>query len=197
MDRLVPRKEVLDKLKIHFNTLRTMVDRKEIDSIKLGNKRLYNLDKFYRQNGINNNVIKRKICYCRVSSSKQREDLKRQISYMKNKFPLNEIITDIGSGINFNRKGLKKVIDYAIKGEIDEVVITYKDRLARIGYEIIEYLIKNYSNGKISIINKEEEETPTEELTKDIVSIMNVYVSKINGLRRYKTSIKKYIKANN
>lgn len=61
---------------------------------------------------------------------------------------------------------------------------------------MIEWLIKKYSNGKIIIINKEEEETPVEELTKDIISIMNVYVAKVNGLRKYKTHIKEEIVKN-
>ena len=61
---------------------------------------------------------------------------------------------------------------------------------------MIEWLITKYSNGKIIIINKNEEETPVKELTKDIVSIMNVYVAKVNGLRRYKTHIKKEIQKN-
>lgn len=74
------------------------------------------------------------------------------------------------------------------------MVIAYKDRLARFGYDMVERLIKDYSNGKIIVVNKDEEETPTEELTKDIVSIMNVYVAKINGLRKYKRKMKIMIK---
>ena len=62
---------------------------------------------------------------------------------------------------------------------------------------MIELLIKKYSNEKIIIINKEEEETPVEELTKDIVSIMNVYVAKVNGLRKYMTHIKEEIEKEN
>ena len=79
---------------------------------------------------------------------------------------------------------------------MEELLITYKDRLCRIGFELIENIIKKYSNGKITIVNKTEEETPTEEVTKDIISIMNIYVAKINGLRKYKTDIKKTIKNN-
>jgi len=195
MDKLISRKEVLKTLGVHPNTINNMVKRGDLVAIKLGNKKLYNLDKYIREKGlIRQNIIKKKICYCRVSSAKQKEDLIRQIKYMKDRFPLYEIISDIGSGINFNRKGIKQIIEYAIKGEIEEVVIAYKDRLARIGYDIIEFLIKQYSNGKILIINKSEEETPIEELTKDIMTIMNVYVAKINGLRRYKKEIKEYIK---
>ena len=195
MDKLISRKEVLKTLGVHPNTINNMVKRGELTAIKLGNKKLYDLDKYIREKGLTRqNSIKKKICYCRVSSAKQKEDLIRQIKYMKDRFPLHEIISDIGSGINFNRKGIKQIIENAVKGEIEEVVIAYKDRLARIGYDIIEFLIKQYSNGKILIINKSEEETPIEELTKDIMTIMNVYVAKINGLRRYKKEMKEYIK---
>ncbi len=76
------------------------------------------------------------------------------------------------------------------------MVITYKDRLTRFGYEIIEYIIEKYSNGKIKVETKEEEQTPQEEIVKDIMSIMNVYVAKINGLRKYKKIIKDKINKN-
>ena len=137
-------------------------------------------------------IIKKNICYCRVSSNKQKKDLVRQIKYMKNKYPDCEIISDIGSGLNFKRKGLCKIIDYAIKGEINELIIAYKDRLARIGYDLIKYIIERYSNGKIIILNSIND-TVTEELTKDIISIMNIYVAKINGMRKYTNKFKKRI----
>jgi predicted site-specific integrase-resolvase len=108
---------------------------------------------------------------------------------MQHKYPKHQIILEIGSGMNYKRNGLKKIIDLAILGRINELVIAYKDRLLRFGYEIIEYIITEYSNGKIIIINKSEEQTPTEEVVKDIISIMNVFVAKINGLRKYKIPI--------
>jgi len=109
---------------------------------------------------------------------------------MKTKYPNHEIIKDIGSGLNYKRKGLLEIIESGIKGEIEEVVVAYKDRLTRFGYEMIEYVIEKFSNGKIKIENIEEEKTPQEEIIKDIMSIMNVYVAKINGLRKYKKIIK-------
>jgi predicted site-specific integrase-resolvase len=195
MDKFVTRKEVLKILKIHYHTLYSMVKRGEIETLEIGKRNLYNLDKFLRDKGVTNKK-KKKICYCRVSSNKQKEDLERQINFMKEKYPDYEIIKDIGSGLNFKRRGLNKIIEIAINGELEELLITYKDRLCRIGFELIENIIKKYSNGKITIVNKSEEETPTEEVTKDIISIMNIYVAKINGLRKYKTDIKKTIKNN-
>jgi len=193
MENYKTRKETLEILGIHYKTLYKLAENKEIESIKIGSRQLYNINKYLKNLKIEN-VNKKNICYCRVSSKKQKEDLYRQIKYMEEKYPNYEIIKDIGSGINMNRDGLNKIIDLAIKGELNELVIAYKDRLARFGYDMIERIIKSYSNGKIIILNKEEEETPTEEITKDIVSIMNVYVAKVNGLRKYKRKMKREIK---
>ena len=190
MDKFVSRKEVLKVLGVHYHTLYRMIERKEIEYIDIGNKFLFNLDKYMRDKGVNNK-IKKKICYCRVSSQKQKEDLERQIEFMKEKYPGYEIISDIGSSLNLNRKGLVKILDMGIEGEIDELVIAYKDRLARFGFDMIENLIHKYSKGKIIIVNRDKEKTPMEEVSEDIISIMNVYVAKINGLRKYKTQIEK------
>ena len=105
---------------------------------------------------------------------------------MKTKYPTYIIIEDIGSGLNLNKRGINKIIHLAIKGKINELVVAYKDRLTRFGFELIEELITKYSNGKISILYKSEEISQEEELVKDIMAIMNVYVAKINSLRRYK-----------
>lgn len=193
MDKLVTRKEVLKSVKVHYHTLMAMVKRGEIEAVSLGNKKLYNLDKYLREHGVAQAVTGKKICYCRVSSKKQMEDLQRQKKVMKELYPDHELIWDIGSGLNEKRKGYLKILDYAIKGELAELVIAYKDRLCRFGYDTMEYIIKKYSKGKIIVLNKTEEETPTEELTKDVISIMNVYVAKVNGLRKYKKLIKKEI----
>ena len=92
------------------------------------------------------------------------------------------MIKDIGSGMNFNKRGLRKIIKLAIAGKINELVIAYKDRLTRIGYDLIENLIKEYSNGKIIIINKKDKMSGEEELVYDVLQIMNIYVAKMNGM---------------
>ena len=117
----------------------------------------------------------------------QKNDLKRQKEYMKDKYPEHEIIEDIGSGINFNRRGLRKIIDLAIDGEIEEVVVAYKDRLTRFGYDLTEDIINKYSGGIIVVENnKEVKKKAKEELVEDVLQILNVYTAKMNGLRRYK-----------
>jgi len=193
MSKYLSRKEASDKLGVHYHTLYAMAERKEIEAIQIGKRQVYNVDKYLNQKGVIDESKRKKICYCRVSSAKQKEDLKRQVELMEQKYPGYEIIYDVASGLNFERAGLKKIIDYAFKNEIEHVIVAYKDRLARFGYELIEWIIKEYSKGEIIVMNKKEEETPTEELTKDIVSIMNVYTAKINGLRKYKKVIKEEI----
>ena len=74
----------------------------------------------------------------------------------------------------------------AIIGKINEVVIVHRDRLCRFGYELIEDIVKKYSNGKITIINESKNKEPKEELVEDVLQIMNIFVAKINGLRKYK-----------
>ena len=194
MDKYLKRKDALKILGIHYHTLYKLAKNGEIETIKVGSQNLYNIDKYLRKKGVNKNTNnKKKICYCRVSSRKQKNDLERQIRVMKNLYPNHIIIKDIGSGLNFKRPGLKKIIKYALDGELDELIVAYKDRLTRFGFELIEFIIETSSDGKIVVLDHMEEKTPHEEVTEDILQIMNVYVAKINGLRKYKSLIKKDI----
>jgi predicted site-specific integrase-resolvase len=200
MENYLGGKETAKILGVHQQTLYRWEKLGRIETIRSpGGKRFYNVNKYIeknkkgkvnehsdKENNLNNEIEneKKNICYCRVSSVGQKEDLMRQIEYMKDKYPEYEIIKDIGSGINFNRPGLNKIIDMAINGKINKVVIAYKDRLTRFGYELIERLIKEYSNGEIEIINKKDK-NKNEEIMGDMLQIMNVFVAKINGNRKY------------
>ena len=133
---------------------------------------------------------KRNICYCRVSTSSQKEDLERQIEYFRCKYPDYEIIKDIGSGLNFKRKGFNTILDIAFKGDIGEVVVTHKDRLCRFGFELVLRIIES-TNGKILVLDKEET-SPEKELVNDILSIITVFSSRLYGLRSH--SIKNKIR---
>lgn len=135
----------------------------------------------------------RYICYARVSSASQKKDLERQIEYLRNKYPKHEIIRDIGSGINFKRKGFNSILDSAIEGNVREIVVTYKDRLCRFGFEFFERIISTYSKGEIVVLNQQET-SPEKELVDDLISIITVFSSRIHGLRSCK--IKKQIKEN-
>ena len=138
---------------------------------------------------------RRKICYCRVSSAQQQPDLVRQEKFLTERYPGYEVIRDIGSGLNFKRAGLQAILDAAIRGEIEEVVVAHRDRLCRFGFELIETLIKKCSNGKI-VVHIHHQCTPQEELVNDILSIITVFSARLNGLRKYKTSIQKEYNTN-
>lgn len=205
-DRYLKGKQASEILNVHPRTLYQWEAKNWIETKRTkSNIRLYNVDKYLREIKIKNNAkcycddnldtldnIKEKINvnYVRVSSQGQKDDLERQIEMIQKAYPENIIIKDIGSGINMNRRGLRKIIDLAIKGKIGDVVVAYKDRLTRFGFELIESIISEYSNGQIIILNKKDEMEPEEELIMDVMQVMNVFIAKMNGLRKYK-NIKK------
>ena len=127
--------------------------------------------------------------YVRVSSKKQEDDLNRQKenleSYLKETNQKYEIISDIGSGINYNKPGLRKLIEKIIKKELDEIVVLYKDRLLRYGFELIEYFA-TLNNVKIRVLDKTNQ-TEDEELVEDLVQIITEFSCKIQGKRKSKT----------
>jgi predicted site-specific integrase-resolvase len=129
------------------------------------------------------------IGYARVSSKKQLDDLERQVenikTYLSNKYETFEIITDIGSGINYNKPGLLKLIEKINKKEVDLIVVLYKDRLLRFGFELVEHFA-NLNNVKIEILDKIDK-TEDEELVEDLVQIITVFSCKIQGKRKGKT----------
>ena len=127
--------------------------------------------------------LRRFICYSRVSSRKQEEDLQRQIAYLKGIFPHYEHISDIASGLNFERPGLQAILEGVFKGNIERIVVAYKDRLARIGFELIDKLV-NLSGGKIVVLENQDM-SPEEELAEDLLAITTVFSARMHGLRRY------------
>ena len=191
----VSSKEASEKLGVHFQTLRNWDREGKIKTIRSpGGKRFYDIKSFLeetdKQDKDKDKIEeeknqRKKICYCRVSSYSQKEELMHQVDYMKLKYPEHEILTDIGSGINFNRGNLKKIINFGIKNNLEELVIAYKDRLCRIVYDLIEYILKEYSNTKI-IIEKDEDKSPEKELTDDLLEIITVFSSRLYGMRSYK-----------
>lgn len=137
---------------------------------------------------------KKTIGYCRVSSNKQKDDLERQIdnvkTYMYAKGYSFEIISDIGSGVNYNKKGLNELIDMVTNSEVEKIVILYKDRLIRFGYELIENLCNKYGT-TIEIIDNTEK-TEEQELVEDMIEIVTVFSERLQGKRANKA--KKMIK---
>ena len=148
-----------------------------------GGQRRYDLSTIMQLKG-SNNEFKRGVTYCRVSSSKQSADLDRQIKFMQKLFPNNEVISDISSGINFNRSGLRKLLELICTGTLGYIAVSYKDRLARIGFEIFEELAKIYGC-EIIVVNNIDT-SPEEELVEDIIAITTSFSARMHGLRKYR-----------
>lgn len=121
------------------------------------------------------------ICYCRVSSSGQKEDLDRQVLYLRSKYPTHTIVKDIGSGLSFKRKNFRSLLVRAIKGNIKEIVVTHKDRLCRFGFEILEEILTQHG-GKIVVLNREDT-SKEQELVSDLLAIITSFSGRVHGLR--------------
>ena len=190
MENYVPSRIACKTLGVHYQTLRNWDSQGKIETMRTpGNKRLYNVKKYLKDNreeGYESEPEEKyKICYCRVSSHSQKDDLESQIDLISHLYPNHELLVDIGSGINFKRKNFRKILSYGIKGQLEELVISYKDRLCRISYDLIEDLLKEYSDTKIIILN-DDKRSPEEEVVDDLIQIITVFSSRVYGLRSYK-----------
>lgn len=175
------------RLGIPANTLRRWADEGSIEYIRTpGDKRLYNVGQFIAsRNGgrIPANTDRIRVAYCRVSSEGQRDDLGRQIEYMRNKFPEHTIISDVGSGLNWKRKGLRRILELAMRGSLSELVVAHRDRLSRFAFELLEWILSKH-NVKLLVLD-ETMGSPDAELVQDVLGILHVYSCRVNGKRTY------------
>lgn len=191
MSKLYKIGEFAEKLGVTPQTLRNWEKEGKLTPTKVteGGTRYYSE---YQYNNYTGNTVEKKrviIGYCRVSSHGQKDDLERQINnvktYMYAKGYQFEIVTDIGSGINYRKKGFQYIIDKVLNGEVEKIVVLYKDRLIRFGYELIEYICEK--NGTDIEIIDNTEKTEQEELVEDLVQIITVFSCKLQGKRVRKT----------
>ncbi|NEO37033.1 MAG: IS607 family transposase [Moorea sp. SIOASIH] len=185
---LVPLRKAVELTGLSRNTLRKYADNGTIECEKTpGGTRLFNTESllsFGRRQSRQSTTI----CYCRVSSNKQKDDLARQIAYLHSLFPEAEIIKDIGSGLNYKRKGLRTILERIVRGDQLTIVVACRDRLTRFGFELIEYLV-SLNGGKILVLDQTES-CPESELTADLLSIIHVFSCRVHGLRKYGQKIK-------
>jgi DNA binding domain, excisionase family len=146
------------------------------------------LNKFRNIKNVNK-IKKKNILYARVSTKDQKDDLDRQVDNLKqyaySKGYSFEIITDIGSGINYKKEGLLKMINLVECGEVDRIIVLYKDRLIRFGYDLIEYICK-LNDTKIEIVDNSTI-SKEQELTEDLIQIITIFANRLYGARSKKT----------
>ena len=194
MGKLVNISEAARILGVTTTTLRNW-DKKGLlkpDELTKGKARRYRIESL---RNINRNIIFTKddlktIAYARVSSHDQKEDLNRQVQLLelycaKHGYKY-EVIQDIGSGMNYYKKGLTKLIDLILDNQVQRLILTHKDRLLRFGAELV-FSICEAKNVEVIIINQGDE-TPSfeEELAKDVLEIITVFSARLYGSRSKK-----------
>jgi len=182
-------KEVLDLLQITRPTLTKYVKEGWIKVNILPNGRYdYDKDSVYKL--FNKGVERKTYIYARVSTSKQKKDLENQIQMLKqfcfsNGYCVSKVFSDIASGISFEkRKDFFKMLDDVLAGKVERVVISYKDRLSRVGFELFYHLF-NKCNCEIVVMNEVgSEKLDSEEMFEEIISLLHCYSMKLYSKRR-------------
>ncbi|MFV2014528.1 MAG: IS607 family transposase [Candidatus Heimdallarchaeota archaeon] len=161
------------------------IAKEEINRIISGKKRRY----ARRKRGV--------AIYCRVSSHEQKKkgDLRRQQEVLREyceakKIKITDELSDVASGLNARRNGVLKLCKLVVKGRISKVVITYKDRLTRFGFDYLKNYFDSYG---VQIISIKARQTPTvqEEMVDDLIAIITSFSGKIYGMRSGKRSNKR------
>jgi len=127
--------------------------------------------------------------YARVSSTTQKDDLERQKqlihSYAKDKgYGEIQILSDVGSGLDENRKNFLKLLEAAAERKVSRVIVVYEDRLTRFGFETLRKMFHVFGT-EIEVINSKEK-TPQEELVEDLITIVSHFAGKLYGMRSHK-----------
>ena len=187
-DRLVKIGEAAKILGVNPQTLRRWEESGAIQPFKRTPKgtRLYSLQELLGAKDSSHPTI----AYARVSGSDQKEDLERQHAVLeafcnKNGWQT-EIIRDFGNGMNNNKKGLLRLLELIVHGQISRLVLTHKDRLLRFGADLI-FRICELKGIEVVIINKGEQPSFEEELTRDVMEIMSVFCAKLYECRSHKS----------
>ena len=132
----------------------------------------------------------RAVIYARVSSSDQKKDLERQIEYLTQYcsakgYRVVDVLSDVASGLKTNRRGLLKLLNYVIDKQVDMVVITYRDRLTRFGFEYLKYFFNQYGVRVETVFGEEPRDT-YQELVEDLLAIVTSFAGKLYGMRSHK-----------
>lgn len=175
-------------LGVTTKTLRNWDDAGKIKTTRTsGNHRRVSMDEIRRLQGTTQSPTQIKtIAYCRCSTLKQKDNLDRQVGRVlehcyTNKWDV-ELYKDIGSGLNENRREFKKLLKRVADDDVARVVVEYKDRIARYGFETFVVMCKNF-NVEVVVLEEKEEQSFEEEMVDDIISLITSYSARIYGRR--------------
>jgi predicted site-specific integrase-resolvase len=184
---------------LSYPTIRSLGDTQTIQCFKTpnGGHRRFNrsdLEKFINPIIVVKEIpeikkIKDNFIYCRVSSKKQVDDLHRQIEFVKEYksgiYSNYTSLSDVGSGINFKRKGVETILESCLQGTIGEIVVAHRDRLSRFGFDLFK-LIVSKAGGHITVLDDERDKSSEQELAEDLLSIVHIFSCRQMGRRKYK-----------
>jgi len=190
-ERLLRPKEACSRLGVSYSTLRRWIKEGRIRAVQtIGGK--YRIPESEVRRLLSGAVggEARAVIYARVSSSDQRSDLERQVQYLTQYctakgYRVVDVLSDTASGLNTERRGLLKLFNYVVNRQVDVVVVTYRDRLTRFGFEYLEYFFKQYGV-RIEAVLGEEPRDAYQELVKDLIAIVTSFAGKLYGLRSHK-----------
>ena len=184
MGKLYTIRDACKILQLNPNTLRKWDREGKIRCVRLSNNfRRVPESEINRILGIKNNRMS--FIYARVSSHDQKADLDRQIQKLQTVSPESHVVSDIRSGMKFNRKGFIELLELVEKDKVSAIYITHKDRLARFGFDLVEKVC-NIHGTEIVETDGDEILSANEELTKDLISIITSFSARLYGLRSRK-----------
>lgn len=157
------------------------------------NRRYYTHDQYLQYRGLISNEQGKTIAYARVSSPSQKKDLLMQKDALRaycleHKIKVDQWIEDIGSALNYKRKGFNQIIEEIELGHVKRVVIGYEDRFVRFGYDWVEAFCERH--GTEIVVTNGEAFSPEQELVKDLLAIVTVFSARLHGLRSHKNAIR-------
>lgn len=182
-ERLRPQ-EFAQALGVTVPTLRRWERDGRIQSTRtIGNHRRFS----YPSPLISSLDARKRYIYCRVSSPKQKDDLERQKQSLLQAYPDHEIISDVGSGLNFRRKGLLRMVDFIMQGGVEQIVVSHRDRLCRFAFELFEWICQKHDT--ILLVHHHEIRSAEQELSEDLLAIVHVFSCRHHGMRRYRQRV--------
>ena len=187
-ERLLRPKEACQRLGISYPTLARWVKEGRIRAVRTagGKYRIPESEVRRIAEGLPVSKEVRAVIYARVSPS-QKGDLEGQVQYLRQYcssrgYRVVDVLSDIASGLRTDREGLLRLLNYVINGQVDVVVVTYKDRLARFGLEYLEFFLRQYGVRVEAALGEESKES-RQELLEDLIEVVSSLAGKLYGLR--------------
>lgn len=180
-------KQAAKILGVHVSSLRRWESEGKLKAIRTpGGQRRYSLEEVEASAGQSQPIVT--VCYARVSTHSQRDDLERQIDFLRSRFPDAELLSDVGSGLNFRRRKFLAILDRILTGDVQRLVVAHPDRLVRFGFELIKWLCEK--TGCELVVLHERKLSPEQELVADMLSIIHCFSSRLYGLKNYQKQVR-------